>query len=190
MMARTADRSQAVRIANLNAVLRSLARMPKEATDGLRDEAQAIATDIVNRARGSASAPQMRLAAQSLKAKRDRIPVIEAGGTKRLPVTSGRKRRGPDRSRQTYGDVFFGAEFGGSRGSIAASMGAGVGETVAYRQGGRTRYSTNRGSTRQFPPHRGREGYFLFPTVRSMRQEITNRYFDALDRALVKAGAR
>lgn len=180
---------ESVRIENLNAVLRTLSRMPKEASDGLRDEAQAIAQDIVGRAQGAATTPQARLAARSLKARRDRVPVIVAGGSKRLPV-GGRKRRGPDLARQTFGDVFFGAEFGGSRGSIAALAGAGVGESTAYRSGGRTRYSVNRGSTRQFPPHRGRQGYWLYPTIRDMNAEITTRYFDALDRALVTAGAR
>jgi hypothetical protein len=146
---------ESVRIANLNAVLRALSRMPKEASDGLRDEAQGIAQDIVSRAQGKAS-----------------------------------KRRGPDTSHQTFGDIFFGAEFGGSRGSIAALGGAAVGESKVYRSGLRLRTSLNRGSTRQFPPHRGRQGYWLYPTIRDMNAEITDRYHDALDRALVRAGAR
>jgi hypothetical protein len=179
----------AIRIENLNAVLRSLNRMPKEASDGLRDEAQAIARDIVTRAQGAAATPQQRLAAASMRARRDRVPVIVAGGRKRLPVTSSRKRRGPNTQRQTYGDIFFGAEFGGSRGSIAASMGAQKGESVRYRDRWKLRESTFHARTSQFPPHRGREGYFLYPTIRGMNQEITTRYFDALDRALVKAGA-
>jgi hypothetical protein len=179
----------AVRIENLNAVLRALSKMPKEVSDQLRDEAQAIARDIVSRAQGAAATPQQRLAAASMKARRDRVPVIVAGGRKRLPVTSSRKRRGPNRDRQTYGDVFFGAEFGGSRGSIAASMGAQKGESVRYRSGLRLRTSTFTARTSQFPPHKGREGYFLYPTVRAMNAEITTRYFDALDRALVRAGA-
>lgn len=178
-----------IRIDNLNSVLRSLNRMPKEASTQLRDESQAIARDIVSRAQGAAATPQQRLAAASMKARRDRVPVIVAGGRKRLPVTSSRKRRGPDTSRQTYGDIFFGAEFGGSRGSIAASMGAQKGESVRYRDRWKLRTSTFTARTSQFPPHKGREGYFMYPTIRSMNAEIGRRYLDALDRALVRAGA-
>jgi hypothetical protein len=178
-----------VRIDNLNAVLRALSKMPKEASNQLRDEAQDIARDIVSRAQGAAATPQQRLAAASMKARRDRVPVIVAGGRKRLPVTSSRKRRGPNRDRQTYGDIFFGYEFGGSRGSIAATMGAAKGESVRYRDRWKMRESTFHARTSQFPPHKGREGYFLYPTIRGMNSEITNRYMDALDRALVRAGA-
>jgi hypothetical protein len=174
-------------ISNLDATLRALSKMPKEASAQLRQESQQLAGDIVRNAQARASTPGQQLAARQMRARRDRVPVIVAGGSKRLPVTSSRKSRKGDR--QTYGDIFFGYEFGGSRGSIAAMGGAGKGQQLAYTSRRRVRYSTFHARTSQFPPHRGREGYFLYPTIRSMNHEIGQRYFDALDRALVKAGA-
>lgn len=35
---------------------------------------------------------------------------------------------------------------------------------------------------RQFPPHRGREGYFLYPAVRESRDEAMRIYMDAVDK--------
>lgn len=89
-------------MAGLNAALRAL---PKEMSAELRDESQdiaaAIAGDAASRAMSLGGAA--RLVAPTIKARRDRVPVIAMGSSTRL-------RKGP---RQTVGDVIFGAEFGG-----------------------------------------------------------------------------
>lgn len=38
--------------------------------------------------------------------------------------------------------------------------------------------------TRQFEPHRGTRGYFLFPTVRERGDEAVDRWLDALQKSL------
>jgi hypothetical protein len=52
--------------------------------------------------------------------------------------------------------VFFGAEFGGG----------------------------SRPTTRQFLRHRGRSGYFFWPTVRKKKNEIATEYLNAIDKVL------
>jgi len=53
---------------------------------------------------GSSTSPQAALTATSVRRRTDRVPVITAGGSRRIG------RRG---SKVAAGDVFFGAEFGG-----------------------------------------------------------------------------
>ena len=91
-------------IAGLNAALR---RLPKEASAELREASQKItkvvADDAQGRARGTSGAA--RIVAPTIKAAKDRYPVIKMGGKKRI---AGRKG-----NRQTVGDLIWGAEFGG-----------------------------------------------------------------------------
>jgi hypothetical protein len=67
----------------------------------------------------------------------------------------------PNRKRKrkvTRGDVFFGAEFGGARTP----------------------------KTQQFLRHRGKAGYFFWPTVRKHKADIAKEYLDAITRVLDK----
>lgn len=67
----------------------------------------------------------------------------------------------PNRKRKrkvTRGDVFFGAEFGGARTP----------------------------NTKQFLRHRGKAGYFFWPTVRKHKADIAKEYLDAITRVLDK----
>lgn len=86
---------------------RALRALPKDLSDELRKGSTDIATDIVKEAseRLRRTGPQGALVARSVKVRRDRVPVVVAGGTARL-------RRGPN---QTIGHVFFGANFGSQR---------------------------------------------------------------------------
>jgi len=52
-------------------------------------------------------------------------------------------------------DIFYGAEFGGGR----------------------------RPTTQQFLPHRGRQGYFLYPVARSRGRAYSDMWADAIDQA-------
>lgn len=132
-------------IAGLNKALRSL---PKTASAELRDASQEIADDVAQSARRKASTIGGVAAkvAPTIRAKRDRIPVVQMGGSKKIR----------DGANQTVGNVIWGSEFGGQ---------------------GRPR-------TMQFLPHRGKDGYFLWPSVRET--DIGERYSDALMDALNK----
>ena len=92
--------------------------------------------------------------APTIRARRGNVPIVKMGGNKRL-------RAG---ERQTVGDIWAGAEFGGGR----------------------------RPTTHQFKPYipsptgKGGAGYFFFPAIRDMEADIVERYGDALGKALRK----
>lgn len=142
-------------IEGLNAALRLL---PKEASSKLRDASVEIAAGIASEASGRATSVGgvAALVAPSIRATRDRIPVVKMGGSAGLPTAGNGWARSRGGARQTIGDVIWGAEFGGGA----------------------------RPSTLQFQPHKGRVGYFLWPTVRDRNQDIHERYSDALLKAL------
>lgn len=98
-----------VEVDGLKETLRAFGRYGKEANKDLRDAAQAevrkIAPAIV--AAGRRDGGPSTLVASTVKAPRDRVPVIAAGGAKKV-APSRRTRRKP-----AAGDIFFGAEFGG-----------------------------------------------------------------------------
>ena len=62
----------------------------------------------------------------------------------------------------------FGAEFGGGR----------------FRAGSPTAQG---GYTSQFKPHKGRTGYFLYPTIRDMQEPIETMFMDAVEHAAREA---
>lgn len=88
-------------VKGINQLLRVLNKLPKDLQNDVRDASQGIADNLAAGAKQAASTPQQRLAALTLKARRDRVPVVTASGTARTGVTAR--------------DVFFGAEFGGGR---------------------------------------------------------------------------
>lgn len=93
-----------VRIEGARETLRVFKDLPKEASKELRERsmvlAQSLATSAQSAARSDQS-PQARLFAPTIKPRRDRVPVIVAGGSKRVG------RRGVP----TWA-ILFGAEFG------------------------------------------------------------------------------
>ena len=141
-----------------------LSALPKEANRSVRAASKRIAADeaIAIYQEGTAMGGVFALAAESVRARSDRIPSIQGGGpqyvrtadrpvklTKRGKV---RKHRAATR-RTTAGQIFFGAEFGGGA----------------------------RPETQQFAPHKGREGYFFFPTLRADSGDIGRQWGEALD---------
>jgi hypothetical protein len=95
-------------VAGLNKTLR---RIPKVAAKELRDESQAIASDVAEKAGQRARSLGGVAKYVPFKGLRDRVPVVRMGGSTRLPTTS-RPRRG---DKQTVGDVMWGAEWGSKR---------------------------------------------------------------------------
>ena len=94
-------------VAGLNRALRTL---PKHVNVELRDAAQGIAKNVASQtqAKGSAIGRQWKYVGPTVKARRDRIPVVSIGGNRRL-----KGHKGPNLTNQTVGNLIWGAEFGG-----------------------------------------------------------------------------
>lgn len=141
-------------VAGLNASLRAL---PKTASTALRDASQAIAGKVAANAaaRAATLGGVARYVAPTIRAGKDRVPVVKMGSSRRLPTEGNGWKRTRKGDRQTVGDIIWGAEFGGQA----------------------------RPTTQQFAPWRGRDGgagYFLWPAVRGERAYIEEAYGEAL----------
>ncbi len=97
-------------IKGLNSFLRDMKHAPRELQNKLRKRAQKIAEPIAEDAKANARTPQQKLVTPSIRAVRDRIPVVKLGGGRKLKSTT------PRRLKPSAGDVYFGADFGGGRG--------------------------------------------------------------------------
>ena len=135
---------------------KALARLPKEASAELRTASKAIASKIADEATARAKGVGGVARFVTVKAYRDRVPVVRMGSTAKLPTEGDGWAHSRDGARQTIGDVIWGAEFGGQA----------------------------RDTTLQFMPHKGRTGYFLWPTVRDRSDWMQDQYSDALMNAL------
>lgn len=91
-----------VRITNLRPTLRKFKDLPEDATKEMRAASLSIAgvlaVDIKNEARANA---QSALMVPTIRAMRDRVPVVQGGGSRRV-----------GRNRVPAFKVLFGAEFG------------------------------------------------------------------------------
>lgn len=70
----------------------------------------------------------------------------------------------------------------------ATSAGVGFGGPSAPWAPGAEFGGRGRPTTRQFQPHRGREGYFVYPTIRDNDKQIEKAYYDGLADVMRKAG--
>lgn len=176
-------------IEGLNKFIRDCGRANEAFSPLLRDASTQIAEDVIAQARSKASgvSRQAALAAQSMRVRRDRIPVITNGGSTRLTSTTPRRRQ------PRGGDVWFGAEFGGQASRMNTSLAREMlsspsilGSRTARRNATRrVNYRIARGGrTNQFPPFRGRQGYFFWPTVRAERQNIRDEYMSVLEKVI------
>ena len=160
-----------VQILGINEYLRKEAKANPLFNKFLRIAAQDVAELLVVAAKfEAASVTRNRQAMEVMKgmrARRDRVPTIKLDNNSAFQSTSRKftSSRNADTGRRvkrkvTRGDVFFGAEFGGGA----------------------------RPTTRQFLRHRGRSGYFFWPTVRKKKNLIAERYLDAIERIVKKLG--
>lgn len=92
-----------VKIEGVRETLAAFRSLPRDASNALRERSMELAQVLAERVASAAEAdsPQSALMAPTVKARRDRVPVIEAGGTK--PVGSA--------SAPAY-KILFGSEFG------------------------------------------------------------------------------
>lgn len=92
-----------IRIDGLRETLAALAKLPKDASTELRAKAQEISQKLAQSAKraGIAEGSQAALVATTVKAMKDRVPVVQAGGSKRLGS-----------NRKPAYKLLFGSEFG------------------------------------------------------------------------------
>lgn len=95
--------SYTVHIDGVRETLAKLKEMPKEASDALREASMRIAGPLADSARRAFTAGgyQGPLVASTVRVKRDRVPVITAGGSTRV-----------GRNKKPVYKVLFGTEFG------------------------------------------------------------------------------
>jgi hypothetical protein len=142
----------------IKGLTRALKSLGPAASSRLREASVLIAGHVADdgRARAIRAPGPAHLVAPSVKARRDRVPVIVMGSAKRLPPRNGKPRTG---ARQTIRDLMWGAEFGGQ--ARPATM-----QFSPWRGSGPT------------------AGYFLYPAVRAHAQDTGREYSEALDAAL------
>jgi hypothetical protein len=170
MMARSSSTKPFVAgaaIEGVNATLRAYSKLGKDARRATKDEVLKIAELVGKRtaAAGFARGGRDALLAGTMKAKLDRVPVVEYGGKRKAGVSGG----------ATYNQLVYGMEFGsigmGARATDRAS-GRPSNNTPGWRFPART---ARKGRT-------GNVGYWIFPTASTMGPEIADLWLKALDK--------
>lgn len=93
-----------VQIDGVRETLAKFRDLPKDASEELRVQAGKLAESMLSKVKAAAArdrSPQSRIVAATAKVKRDRVPVLEVGGTKRI-----------GRNKQPAFKLTMGAEFG------------------------------------------------------------------------------
>lgn len=103
--------SYKIRIEGARETLAAFREMPKDATTELRKASLKIAESLAVQLRGVAAgdSAQTALMAPTIKAMRDRLPAVQAGGSNRAGAQS---RRSKGQRPTQAGDILFGSEFG------------------------------------------------------------------------------
>ena len=177
--------NDAIEIVGIAKFLRDASRANQKFDNEMRTAAQKVAQNLVDKARiEAASATRSSQATEVMKgmqARRDRIPKVSLNSKSGFVSKSN-----PNRNRKrkvTRGDVFFGAEFGGGKFGKGMKTSASA-RSVNKKGESRDGYRKGGGHTSQFLRHRGRSGYFFWPTVRKEKENIAREYLDAIQRVL------
>jgi len=152
---------------DLPQLLRDFRKMGPEFNAALRQGNIDVAEFVIRRAASKATGNVEQQVAAGLTARKDRIPKIAMRNRIYKSTSRPNRTRGKD-SRPKLLDLFFGAEFGGGK------YGKGNPTTRQTRRGRLVRKGG--GYTTQFRPHRGRQGYFLYPTIRENNRNILDLY--------------
>lgn len=136
--------TMSMRIDGLKETLQAFNKLGKDANKELREAAFELSQTLATRVQSAANSagPQAALLASTVKARRDRAPFIEVGGTKRVGS-----------NKVPAFKVLFGSEFGSN-------------------------------NLKQFKPHRGRMGYWAFPTVEANASEISAAWTKVADKLI------
>jgi len=181
-MATIVPRSDVERaIPGLYQFLRDANKLGKEFNKELKKGSVEVAKHVVQKAQANASTEPERLVAKALEAKYDRIPSIRVKSDRGYVSASRPQRRRTAAAKVRAIDVWFGIEFGGGK------YGKGNPKPKKNYRDGVTRGGIHAYTT-QFRPHRGRQGYFFYPTVREEGDNIERLYGEAVQRALQKFG--
>lgn len=190
--------NDAIEVQGIMEFLRDAAKEYDSFNIEARKASEKVAQLLVDKARAEAGTvtrnKQATEVMKGIKAKRnERIPTVYLDKSSFVSTTFPNRKRGKRGGKKvTRADVFFGAEFGGGKFGKGNPTSAGAkswarnkeGKAVdGYRKGG--------GYTSQFLRHRGRSGYFFWPTVRKEKNNIAKEYLDAIERVLkrLKDGA-
>lgn len=177
--------NDAIEIVGIAKFLRDASKANQKFDNEMRTAAQKVAQNLVEKAKAEAStvtrSSQATEVMKGMQARRDRIPKVSLNSKSGFVSKSN-----PNRNRKrkvTRGDVFFGAEFGGGK------FGKGMKTTASARsvnKKGESRdgYRKGGGHTSQFLRHRGRSGYFFWPTVRKEKENIAREYLAAIQKVL------
>ena len=149
--------SVAIEMFGMDEFLRELRRAPKETRKAVSHANREIAKTVLVRMKQRSSTVPHAAQYQTI-VKSLKTPV---GTVPKIKAGVGKSATHPrmidgKKTRPAAGDIFFGVEFGGGR----------------------------RSTTRQFPPHRGKRGYVLFPTIIKMHGWIKKEYTDQIERVL------
>jgi hypothetical protein len=156
-------------VPDLSQFLKDARKLGPEFQKAMRIANIQVANNVVKKAQQRASTPAERAVAKGLEARPDMIPKIRVSSSRTF-VSSSR----PNAKRKQGGkvkiiDVWFGTEFGGGKYRNAGS------DTNRVTHKGRL-VRRGGGYTSQFRPHRGTQGYFFYPTVRSEGPNTVKQY--------------
>ena len=149
--------------------LNALNKIDKASKDAVKDEVTKIsrlmARELASAGRRTGDRRDKHVAG-TIRAARDRTPVVNVGKAERMAVS--RRGQGPRAS-----DLMFGMEFG------STSLASRGGDNPTVR-GGRPgwRFPERTPET----PRGGNVGRWLFPTARSQQERVVNLWVDALER--------
>jgi hypothetical protein len=143
-------------IDGLRETVRAFQELPKDASDRLRDGTLELSKVLAEKARADGMAdehPQSKLIARTVKAQRDRVPVVQAGGERKLG-----RHKAPAHA------LLFASIFGMDR-----------------RSGwyAKPRYGLSAG--RQYRPHGGRNAYWFFPVIEQEQDTIARAWRQVAD---------
>jgi hypothetical protein len=180
----TSDNSP-IQIKGIYQFLRDASKADKRFDAEARIAAGKVAENLLVKTRAEASSVTRNRQAtevmKGMKVGKDRIPTLYMANTSSFVSVSN-----PNRNRKrkvTRGDVFFGAEFGGGKFGKAMKTSAGA-RSINKKGESRDGYRKGGGHTSQFLRHRGRAGYFFWPTVRKEKNNIANQYLEAIQQVL------
>jgi len=144
-------------------------KLGPEFQKALRTANVVIAKSVVEKAQQRASTPAERAVAKGLEARPDRIPVIRVSSSRTFVSRSRPNAKRKQAGKARIVDVWFGTEFGGGKYTNAGN------DTSRITHKGRL-VRKGGGYTSQFRPHRGTQGYFFYPTVRSEGPNTVKQY--------------
>ncbi len=153
---------------------RGIGKLPKAVKKELKEAGYEMTREVASEAASEALGlgRQAKHVASKIRPRRQKEPQLVMTGKSAFKPSSG--RRGARTS-----DIMWGAEFGGSGYSGRRSSGA---NPVPWNLNSSS--TSPHSTTRQFLPHKGRTGYFLWPTIRQF--DFIGPYRDALFKAMLR----